>query len=63
MKLRPIDDCLEAQLNNAYTVSSYLKLQDIDYVTGLALRIADSLASGTTGPGIEQWLGKCFRLE
>ena len=62
MKLRPIDDCLEAQLNNAYTVSSYLKLQDIDYVTGLALRIADSLASGTTGPGIEQWLGKCLDL-
>lgn len=26
MKLRPIDDCLEAQLNFAYTPTSYLKL-------------------------------------
>jgi len=32
MKLRPIDDCLEAQINHAFTVSSYLKLQDIDYI-------------------------------
>ena len=47
MKLRPISDCLEAQLNNAYTVTSYLKLRNINYVTGLALRIADLLASGT----------------
>ena len=53
---------MEAQLNNAYTVSSYLKLQDIDYVTGLALRNADSLASGATGPGMERWLGKCLDL-
>ena len=62
MKLRPIDDCWEAQLDNACTVSSYLKLQDIDCVTGLALRIADSLASGATGPGMEPWLGKCLGL-
>ena len=40
MKLRPIDDCLEAQLNQACTVTSYLKLQDIDYIAGLALHIA-----------------------
>ena len=39
-KLRPIDDCLEAQLNFAYTSTSYLKLQDVDYVSGLASRIA-----------------------
>ena len=30
MKLRPIDDCFEAQLNFAYTSTSYLKLQDVD---------------------------------
>ena len=43
MKLRPIDDCLEAQLNHAFMVTSYLKLQDIDYITGLALKIAERL--------------------
>ena len=32
MKLRPVGDCLEAQLNFAYTSTSYLKLQDIDYM-------------------------------
>ncbi|CAJ1348769.1 unnamed protein product [Effrenium voratum] len=31
MKLRPIDDCLESQLNAAFTATSYLKLQDVDY--------------------------------
>eukprot|EP00435_Cladocopium_sp_Y103_P064485 s1024_g26.t1 len=62
MKLRPIDDCLEAQLNQAYTVTSYLKLQDIDYIAGLALRIAERVSRGTVGPGIEPWLGKCLDL-
>ena len=42
-KLRPIDDCLEAQLNFAHTSTSYLKLQDVDYISGLALRIASSV--------------------
>lgn len=42
MKLRPIDDCLEAQINQGFTSSSYLKLQDIDYIAGLALRVACS---------------------
>ena len=62
MKLRPIDDCLEAQLNQAYTVTSYLKLQDIDYITGLTLCIAEKLAGASDGPGIEAWLGKCLDL-
>eukprot|EP00435_Cladocopium_sp_Y103_P068938 s291_g32.t1 len=52
MKLRPIDDCLEAQLNYAYTVTAYLKLQDVDYITGLALRIAEVLNARNLGPGI-----------
>ena len=42
IKLRPIDDCLEAQINQGFTSSSYLKLQDIDYIAGLALRVACS---------------------
>ena len=62
MKLRPIDDCLEAQLNHAFTVTAYLKLQDIDYITGLALKIAERLARHTQGPGVEQWVGKCLDL-
>eukprot|EP00435_Cladocopium_sp_Y103_P049944 s2858_g15.t1 len=62
MKFRPIDDCLEAQLNHAYTVSSYLKLQDVDYIAGMALGIGERLSSGARGPGVEQWLGKCLDL-
>ena len=62
MKLRPIDDCLEAQLNQAYTVSSYLKLQDIGYIAGLALCVAERLAAGGCGPSGEAWLGKCLDL-
>eukprot|EP00435_Cladocopium_sp_Y103_P018449 s3915_g4.t1 len=62
MKLRPIDDCLEAQLNYAYTVTAYLKLQDVDYITGLALRIAEVLKSRNLSPGCEPWLGECLDL-
>ena len=47
MKLRPIDDCLESQLNAAFTATSYLKLQDVDYVAGLALKIASPLSEGS----------------
>ena len=46
LKLRPIDDCLEAQLNRGFTSTSYLKLQDIDYVIGLSLKIAEAVVSG-----------------
>ena len=62
MKLRPIDDCHEAQLNQAYSVTSYLKLQDVDYIAGLALCIAERLAAGDNGPAREPWLGKCLDL-
>ena len=61
-KLRPSDDCLEAQINFAYTSSSYLKLQDVDYVSGLALRIASSVAGGKQKSGSGRWLGKCLDL-
>lgn len=61
-KLRPIDDCLESQLNQAFTSTSYLALQDVDYVTGLALRVAQMIADGTSEHGREQWLGKCLDL-
>ena len=61
-KLRPIDDCLEAQINFAYTSTSYLKVQDVDYVSGLALRIASSVVGGKQKSGSGRWLGKCLDL-
>ena len=62
LKLRPIDDCLEAQLNQAYTVTAYLKLQDIDYIADMALRIAERLASAMGDHAMEPWVGKCLDL-
>ena len=62
MKLRPIDDCLEAQLNQAFASASYLKLQDVDYVTSLALKIAEAVSSGRQKHGSGKWLGKCLDL-
>ena len=61
-KLWPTDDCLEAQLNFAYTSTSYLKLQDVDYISGLALRIASSVVGGKQKSGSGRWLGKCLDL-
>lgn len=62
MKLRPIDDCLESQLNQAYTSTSYLKLQDIDFITGFALRVAEAVAGGRQRHGSGAWKGKCLDL-
>ena len=62
LKLRPIDDCLEAQLSRRFTSTSYLKLQDIDNVVGLSMKIADSVVSGKQRHGSGQWLGKCLGL-
>ena len=45
-KLRPIDDCLEAQLNKGFTSTSYLQLQDVDYIAGLALKISEAVSTG-----------------
>lgn len=61
-KLRPIDDCLEAQLNFGYTSTSYLKLQDVDYIAGLALKISKAVASGQQKHGSGRWKGKCLDL-
>lgn len=62
MKLRPIDDCLESQLNAAYSSTSYLKLQDLDYITGLALRVAEASSQGEQVHGSGAWVGKCLDL-
>ena len=60
--LRPINDCLEAQLGQGFTSTSYLKLQDIDYTAGLALKMARAVAEGRQRHGSGQWCGKCFDL-
>ena len=61
-KLRPIDDCLEAQLNFAYTSTSYLKLQDVDYIAGVALQLASLVSRGKPTFGKGSWTGKCLDL-
>ena len=61
-KLRPIDDCLEAQLNFAYTSTSYLKLQDVDYIAGVALQLASWVSQGRQSFGDGSWKGKCLDL-
>ena len=62
LKLRPIDDCLESQLNQAFTSTSYLKLQDLDYTAGLAMKIAEAVSTGKQQHGSGCWLGKCLDL-
>lgn len=62
LKLRPLDDCLESQLNSAYTSNSYLKLQDVDYIMGLAMQLAFASSSGKQAHGSGAWLGKCLDL-
>ena len=61
-KLRPIDDCHESQLNQAFTSTSYLQLQDMDYISGLALRIAEAVKNGEQRFGSGEWYGKCLDL-
>ena len=53
---------LEAQLNQAYTSTSYLKLQDLDYVIGMSLRISEAVTRGKQKHGSGRWLGKCLDL-
>lgn len=60
--MRPIDDCLEAQLNFAYTSTSYLKLQDLDYIAGVALQLASLVSGGEQKFGSGAWRGKCLDL-
>ena len=56
MKLRPIDDATECQLNSAYTATIKLDLQGSDFTAALALEIARQ------ANGSEHWLGKCLDL-
>ena len=46
----------------AYTSTSYLELQDVDYIAGLALKLAAAVQSGSQFSGSGEWLGKCLDL-
>lgn len=61
-KLRPIDDCLEAQLNMGFTSTTHLQLQDVDYIAALALKIATAVSAGQQRFGSGVWKGKCLDL-
>lgn len=62
MKLRQIGDFLEAQLNQGFTWTSYLKLQGVGYIAGLALKVARAVAEGKQKHGSGQWGGTCSDL-
>ena len=64
LKLRPIDDCAEAQLNDAYTSTIRLRMMDSDYVSALALRIAKLEAERAARLGVSPrpWVGKTLDL-
>ena len=61
-KLRPIDDCLEAQLNSAYTSTIRLELQDSDYLANMALRVAERVREAGQEARDRPWGGKCLDL-
>eukprot|EP00439_Symbiodinium_sp_Y106_P035094 s7797_g4.t1 len=64
LKLRPIDDCAEAQLNDAYTSTIKLRTMDSDYVSALALRITKLEAERAARLGVSPrpWVGKTLDL-
>eukprot|EP00439_Symbiodinium_sp_Y106_P008177 s10129_g1.t1 len=45
-KPRPIDNCLEAQLNAGFSSSIHLRLQDSDYISAMALHVAGEIKEG-----------------
>ena len=58
-KLRPIDDASENQVNAACTSTVRLQLQDLDYVSAVALAISRRLGAL---PESEPWKGKTLDL-
>ena len=60
-KLRPIDDCAVCQINAACTTSIRLHLHDSDYISALALSIAEK-AKACGGGDLGHWCGKTLDL-
>ena len=64
LKLRPIDDGLEAQINAAYTSLIKLEMQDSDYIASLAKKIGEleRLRAERLGCKPRPWKGKTLDL-
>ena len=63
-KVRSIDDCLEAQLNAAFSATIALQLHDSDYIASLALFIAERLQGSKLSARARCWesVWTCQRL-
>ncbi|CAE7752219.1 unnamed protein product, partial [Symbiodinium necroappetens] len=61
-KARPIDNCLESQLNAGYSASIHLRLQDSDYIASMALHVAKAISEGRAHSKAAHWKGKCLDL-
>ena len=61
-KPRPIDNCLEAQLNAGFSSSIHLRLQDSDYISAMALHVAGEIKEGRAHAFAQTWKGKCLDL-
>ena len=61
-KPRPIDNCLEAQLNAGCSTSIHLRLQDSDYIASMALHVAKEIDGGRAHASACSWQGKCLDL-
>ena len=61
-KFRPIDDCCECQLNEGYSSTFKLRLQDADYFACLALSVCKRVACVESRPDLSEWSGKCLDL-
>ncbi|OLP93607.1 hypothetical protein AK812_SmicGene24498 [Symbiodinium microadriaticum] len=59
-KLRPIEDCCEAHLNEAYAATIKLRLQDADFFVAMALEV--SRLSGRSPKAARPWVAKCLDL-
>ncbi|CAE7300217.1 kptA [Symbiodinium sp. KB8] len=59
-KLRPIEDCCEAHLNEAYAATIKLRLQDADFFVAMALEVAR--LSGNNPKASRPWVAKCLDL-
>ncbi|CAE7537200.1 unnamed protein product, partial [Symbiodinium necroappetens] len=61
-KYRPIDDCCECQLNEGYSSTFKLRLQDADYFACLVLNICKRILSSSLRVTFAEWSGKCLDL-
>ena len=61
-KFRPIDDCCECQLNEGYSSTFKLRLQDADYFACLALSVCKRVACVESRPDLSEWSGECLDL-